>query len=327
MNCEDAISSSCSSLNDLSETSSDSIPSQQFIPYAYDDLTIIKKLNKAKFPVFLTYSPSINQYLAMKVFPFNNDKLSPFFANEARFAVLEHPNIISIMHYEMERSATFEEDSSRKISYIVMELAPFGDFFDLLMTHKVRFDEKLARTYFHQLIEGLEYLHHNGVAHLDIKLENLLLGNNFMLKIADFDQAYIKNQENVVTKGTVCYRAPELIIGSCTNTEAADIYSAGITLFLFKTGGILPHSEHQKFKGIDMFDLMINNNRNFWEQHCQIQGKEPSFFDADFRALFNAMVSLHPEERPTIAQIKNSKWYNKPTYTKEQVMLIMSQQF
>jgi len=323
---EFSMPSSCSSLNDLPDVSPscDSIPSQELI--TYDDLTIVKKINKAKFPVFLTYSPSMNSCFAMKVFPFHNNKMSPFFINEARFAALDHPNIISILHYEVERAALFEEECN-KISYTVMELAPYGDYFDVLMVKRIQFDEKLARSYFHQLVEGLEYLHSNGVSHLDLKLENLLLGNNFSLKIADFDQAHIKNQDSVITKGTVCYRAPELILGNCKNTEAADIYSAGILLFLFKSGGILPHSERQKFKGMDLFALMYDDTRSFWENHCKIQEKPASFFDAEFRSLFNAMVSLDPEDRPTIAQIKNSKWYNKDIYTPEEVTYIMSQYF
>jgi serine/threonine protein kinase len=321
---EEFVQSSVSSLNDLSASSASlpDIGSQQII--TYDDLIIMKKINTAKFPVFLACSPSANQYLAMKVFPFVQDRVSPFFVNEARFAALNHENVISIFHYEIEREAVLEE-TYQKISYTVMELAPFGDFFDVLMTHRICFDEKLARTYFHQLIEGLEYLHSNGVSHMDLKLENLLLGNNYVLKIADFDQAFIRNQESVITKGTVCYRAPELIRNTCQHPEAADVYSAGIILFLLKSGGILPHSEHQKYKGLDLFDLMSNNRRVFWEKHCQIQGREPSFFDKDFRELFDAMVSLDPEERPTISQIKNSKWYNQPTYSYEEVALFMTQ--
>jgi len=323
---EDTIQSSCSSLNDLSAASSLTDlgnPQPQPQIYNYDDLMIVRKLNKAKFPVFLTYSPMTNQYFAMKVFPYTNDKISPYFINEARFAALDNENVISTVHFELEREAMFEEEFS-KISYTIMELAPYGDYFDVIMTHKIIFDDKMARTYFHQLIEGLEYIHASGVAHLDLKLENLLLGNNFILKIADFDQAHIKEQETVYTKGTVCYRAPELILSCCKNPEASDIYSAGIILFLFKSGGVLPHSEHQKFRGLDLFDLLNNNKGMFWEKHCEIQKKESSFFESDFKALFNAMVSSNPQERPTIAQIKSSKWYNKSIYSKEEVAIYMT---
>ncbi|RZJ37213.1 MAG: hypothetical protein EOO18_06165 [Chryseobacterium sp.] len=45
--------------------------------------------------------------------------------------------------------------------------------------------EMIIRTYFHQLIEGIEYIHSQGVAHLDLKLENIMLGDSFELKIID----------------------------------------------------------------------------------------------------------------------------------------------
>src|SRR5689334_18386686 len=131
---EDFVQSSTSSLTDLS-ASSPSLPDigSQVI-CTYEDLIIMKKINTAKFPVFLSYSPSANQYFAMKVFPFGQDRVNPFFVNEARFAALNHGNVISIVHYEIEREAVLEE-VYQKISFTVMELAPFGDFFDVIMTH------------------------------------------------------------------------------------------------------------------------------------------------------------------------------------------------
>lgn len=73
-----------------------------------------------------------------------------------------------------------------------MEYAPNKDFFDALMEIKVKFDDTLVRTYFHQLVSGVEYLHSHGIAHLDLKLENLMLGENFELKIIDFDLSYVR---------------------------------------------------------------------------------------------------------------------------------------
>jgi len=103
-------------------------------------------------------------------------------------------------------------DKKQKISYIVITLAPYGDFLDLIIHYRVPFDEILVRTYFHQLIEGLEYLHESGVCHLDIKTENLLLGADFKLKITDFDLSYIAGDEKIKSFGTKFFRAPELIL-------------------------------------------------------------------------------------------------------------------
>jgi serine/threonine protein kinase len=319
MLCEESYSFSSES-ND-SSTSSDAIIIEQQQP-SYDDVALIRVLNKAKFPVFLGYSSSMNENLAVKVFPFCGNAMNPCYLNEVLFANLKHKNVLNIVHYESDREAIFD-DGAKKISYTIMELAPYGDFFDFVMSQKVHIDTKLARTYFKQLIEGLEYLHQVGVAHLDLKLDNLLLGENYNLKIGDFDQAFRKGQKTILSKGTVCYRAPELVKRTCKDPEAADIYSAGIILFLLKSGGVLPHSEQQKYKCYDLFDLMVNNPALFWEKHCEIQRKDSAFFDEDFKNLFNAMIQLKPENRPTISQIKASKWYNGPVYTENEVRVLM----
>ena len=238
---------------------------------------LVKILNKAKFPVFLGHSASAQEQYAVKLFPICQNKINPCFLNEILFSNLQHKNVISILHHETNKEAVFD-DGAKNICYTVMELAPYGDFYDLVMSQKVTMTDKLARTYFHQLVDGIEYLHSAGVAHLDIKLDNLLLGNNFSLKIGDFDQAYRAGQPNIISKGTVCYRAPELVTRKCQNPAAADIYSAGIVLFLLKCGGILPHSEHQKFNGKNLFDLLNNNPAQFWEEHSFHTKKSPFIF-------------------------------------------------
>lgn len=325
MLCEDSLSSSSiDSCN--SPTSVISSESSVIEQPTYEDVALTKILNKAKFPVFLGHSPSHGEQFAVKLFPYTGNKMNPCFLNEAQFAALRHENVIQILHYETDREAMFD-DGAKKISYTVMELAPYGDFYDVVMSQKVHINDKLARTYFHQLIEGIQYMHSVGVAHLDLKLDNLLLGQNFTLKIGDFDQAYVRGQKHILSKGTVCYRAPELVLRTCKNPEAADVYSAGIILFLLKCGGVLPHSEQQTFRGLNLFDLMINNPSMFWEKHCEIQGKSSSFFDEDFKALYNAMVRFNPDERVTLEQIKSSRWYNGEVYSPEELIHIMKKHF
>ena len=67
----------------------------------------------------------------------------------------------------------------------MLELAPNGELYEYLR-HTGHFQEELARFYFRQLIDGLAYMHSQGIAHRDLKLENLLLDDEFNLKIADF---------------------------------------------------------------------------------------------------------------------------------------------
>jgi len=133
-------------------------------------------------------------------------------------------------------------------------------------------NEKLTRTFFHQLISGLEYLHKNGCAHLDLKLENLLLGNDLELKIADFDSSYQKEDFIIISRGTRNNRPKEIRKGSCKLPQAADIYSAGLVLFQFMFGN-LPYLEDSLIEGEDLQEQMETNISKFWNFHSRMHPK------------------------------------------------------
>jgi len=219
------------------------------------------------------------------------------------------------------------DKKEKKISYTLMELAPFGDYFDLIITNKVFLEEKLVRTYFHQLIAGLEYLHARNIAHLDIKPENLLIGLDYQLKITDFDHSVLNSKPLVSSKGTLFYRAPEIYQEKCEDYKAADIYSAAIILFLFKCGGILPQVEDKIFQDINLLALFNQDNSVFWQKHLEIQRKPSTFFDESFKSLFNSMMKTDPKERATIQDIKASEWFNKPIYSDDELSDIMASKF
>jgi len=75
-----------------------------------------------------------------------------------------------------------------EICYFVMKLAEYGELFRLVEMNN-RFSEDLVKYFFNQLIQGLSYLHSQGIVHRDIKPENLLIDRKFKLIIADFNFA------------------------------------------------------------------------------------------------------------------------------------------
>jgi len=291
-----------------------------------DCLTVIKPLSESNFPVFLVSSSHMKKYCVMKVFPYENNAISPFYLREARLFHFSHPNIVSMPHIE-DKDFLFHEDEPTTVSYILTEYACYGDFLSAATVYRIPFHDKLLRTYFHQLIEGLEYLHSKGIAHLDIKPENLLMDEDYTLKITDFDLSYMKSDGNVQTRGTKNYRAPEIFNQCCQDPEAADVYSAGIVLFMLKCGGVLPYYEEPPMKGPDLAVMKEDHPEMFWETHCRHGDKLPSFFNEDFRSLFLGMTKFNPEERATISQVKSSKWYNGDIYSRDELREFMKGRF
>jgi serine/threonine protein kinase len=306
------------------QSSEDLSPSESI--FKNEELAIVKCLGESRFPVFLVTSSQSNKYYVMKVFPWENGAISPFYLKEVRFAELKHPNIISIPYFEESQDFLYYNQMT-KVSYILMEYASYGDFHRALTKHMIPFHDKLLRTYFHQLIEGLEFMHSTGRTHLDLKPENLLIADDYKLKIADFDFSHMPEDGEIWTRGTKNFRAPEIFSRTCKDPQAADIYSVGIVLFLLKANGTFPYGEDAQTQGPDMISLKEEDPKMFWEYHCEFGERHSSFFSEDFKSLFLAMTKFDPEKRPTIAQIKESKWYNGDIYTNEEFIEFMNGRF
>lgn len=88
---------------------------------------------------------------------------------------------------------------------------------------------------FKQMLYGLEYLHHKGILHRDIKGSNILLDNKGHLKIADFGLARtidVTNPNAHYTNRviTLWYRPPELLLGATIYSFAIDVWGMGCIL-------------------------------------------------------------------------------------------------
>ena len=117
---------------------------------------------------------------------------------------LKHPNLVN-MHEFMEKEEYFKTNgSSYHVMSVVLELATGGELFEYV-ANTGRFSDPVARTYFHQMIEALEYMHSNNVAHRDMKPENLLFDSEFNLKLADFGFSTFLNRELKTVLGTERY--------------------------------------------------------------------------------------------------------------------------
>ena len=294
--------------------------------FAIEGLSLVKPLSQSKFPVYIVNSSRLNKNSVMKVFPWEHNALSHFYVREARFSNFSHSNLISMFHTE-DKELFHYNNQPVTGSYILMEYCQYGDFLGAITKYMIPFHDKLLRTYFHQLIECLEYLHSHKAAHLDIKPENMLVGDDYTLKLTDFDLSCMEEDIEVVTKGTKNYRAPEIFNGTCQDPRAADVYSAGIVLFVLKTRGTFPYFEDKRVHNIDMAVLKEDYPELFFENHCKFGERSASFFSEDFKALFLSMTRFDPEKRATISEVKSSNWYQGEIYTNEELLDFMKGRF
>ena len=100
---------------------------------------------------------------------------------------LNHPNIIKVIEAKKSVIMT-ENDKKTKVAFIAQELAPRGDFFNYLV-NKGGLPTPIVLYYAKQLLMAVNHMHTKEVAHRDLKCENILLDNNFNLKVADFGLA------------------------------------------------------------------------------------------------------------------------------------------
>jgi len=222
---------------------------------------------------------------------------------------INHKHVMKLFAYNL--NCKYPEKTGKDLNTIllVLEFCPGGELFDILY-YTNQLDEKTARTYFRQMILGLEACHDNGIIHRDIKPQNLLMDANYQLKITDFGLSFLsdKDQEAMMKThyvGTRGYQAPELLKKKKYNKKC-DVFSCGVVLFILLTG--YPPFE-QAMKSDKWYQPLANANDSlFWEQHKGC-GVSPLC-----QKLITKMLAYKPNKRISIEDIKKDAWYGKEVH-------------
>ncbi|RHY63507.1 hypothetical protein DYB30_008092 [Aphanomyces astaci] len=241
---------------------------------------------------------------------------------------LSHPNLVSL-------DAVLDDGS--ELLVLVLEYAPFGQVmvwdgdeqtyrpmldpkilrhFPAGPAHPVQyapngFPEHLARMFFRELVDGLEYLHTNSICHRDLKPENILVGKHGVVKIADFGVAHFFDEsaaampspraannsrpsKGFVTNsaGTYAYMPPESL--APYSAFVADIWALGVTLYALLFGK-LPYFAPDV---TDLFDMIQS------PQPVDV----PESASVDLRELLRGLLEKDPTKRMTFADIRHHPW-------------------
>ena len=185
--------------------------------------------------------------------------------------------------------------------YIVMEYCKNGELFEYI-SKKERLDEDEASSFFYQIINGVEYIHSKGIAHRDLKLENLLLTEDNIIKIIDFGLSHEFNGKDLLkTKcGSPSYASPELIAQPFYDGFKSDIWCCGIILYAMLCG-YLPFDGDEDKDGKDvLFKNIIEGNLEF-----------PKFISELAKDLIIRLLNVDAKERISIPEIKKHPFYLK----------------
>ena len=197
------------------------------------------------------------------------------------------------------------------VFYIAMEYAEKGELFDLILSVG-KFTEQTARFLFTKILDGVSYLHNKGTSHLDIKLENILVDEEFNTKISDFGLSTSK-QEIDYKAGTDIYWAPEMFTNTNFKTKPLDVFALGVVLFSMVSG-----KPPFTYARVDdrCFQLLNTNSKQFWKQQSKSCNVD---YSSEFIELINSIFELDPAKRATIKDIKESEWLNGYLPSKDEV--------
>ncbi|XP_036354873.1 testis-specific serine/threonine-protein kinase 4-like [Octopus sinensis] len=211
---------------------------------------------------------------------------------------LDHPHIVKFCE-------TFEE---LERVYIVLEYVCNGDMMSYLQKFGALSEAK-SKKYISQVCKAVDYLHSQNITHRDLKLENLLLDQNYNIKITDF--GFVTSNKKCELSQTYCgtksYASPEILRGEPYDPRKADTWAIGVILYIMGTSR-MPFDESRGIKRIIEDQKRLNLS---WGKTHKIS--------RDCRHLLKRLFTYAYMSRPSVHDILLNKWFHSETNREKHV--------
>jgi len=180
--------------------------------------------------IFKGWDPFIKRQVAIKMCATPDEEVRKRFHREAQFVGnLVHRNITLVFDFGVEGD----------VPYIVQEFLTGFDLDELVKAGALK-DTKTVVAILLQVCEGLDFAHHRGIIHRDMKPSNIRVLEDGTVKILDFGIAKsleggTKLTQTGIALGTAGYLAPEQIQGGTVDART-DVFALGVVAYELVTG-------------------------------------------------------------------------------------------
>ena len=236
-----------------------------------------------------------NEKYAMKIYEKNKLDFSfrkNCIKNEIEVLYLiDHKNIAKIL----------EDINTNNQIIIVQELVlgiSLKDYYDnKLKGKKFLNDEDLfiLKKIFRQIFEAMNYLHQKNISHRDIKMENILIKNEYEIKIIDFGFGLYNPQREIqhFFCGTPKYIAPEILEEKGYLGEESDLWSLGVLVYKI-------YCNVYPFKGMDNDELYAAIKKGEYKMPDNVQNY--------VKDIIVKLLIVEPKLRIKCENVLNSEW-------------------
>lgn len=253
--------------------------------------------------------------LAVKVIDTRRMKLESIVRECDFLTSLDHPNVITIKAHGLGRKSTGQDH----LYYIFMELASGGELFDQVIDRGANaMPEDVARNFMLQLVAGVMHCHERAVAHRDLKLENVLLTKDGVVKVIDFGLSHrypLRADGSVDTSsplkdicGSKSYAAPEVLTGKGYNGFAADVWSLGVSLFAMLSGFFPLDEASGKDWRYEKLRAAQSQGRSTTAVVYSWYKRQVTHLSREVIELMDGMLSIDPARRLTLDQVLRHPW-------------------
>jgi serine/threonine protein kinase len=279
----------------FSNVSNVGVPATVGLPKFSDIYTLEKKVRKGSFSTVWECRHKVSgEIFACKVIDRSGLKPTDDEAILNEVAIMQS---LADNKYVVQLLDFYEEDDH---FYMIMEYMTGGDVFDRIVQY-TQYTEKDAHDLSVCLLKALQNIHRAGIAHRDIKPQNLLLvesEDNAKIKIGDFGFAKrVHTLESLTTRvGTPTYVAPE-ILKNIPHDHRVDLWSVGIVVFVLLVGYPPFMEENQNV----LFQKIRNGEWTFLTEDWK-------HISDDAKDLIKGLLVVDPKERMNVEEALRHPW-------------------